>query len=272
MKIKRLFLSGLIAIMIPSGVFGENLRLSILPRYSPQENIKIMNLLAKYLSKKTGKTIEPLITSDYSEFEKRILSGDIDMAIENPTVYTKISGVHEALASAVDNLGGEQVRGLIISGKDSPVKKTDDLKGKKICIVSKTASAGYLSPKLKLAETGLNIEKDCTLVESVENKQENIIFSIMAGDADAGFIREAAFHKADEYIKPGSLTIIGEGSWLPNDAFSVRKTLAPDIRISVSEALKNLEKSDEIMTGLGITSWIPARDSVYDPVRKALEN
>lgn len=46
--------------------------------------------------------------------------------------------------------GGEKFRGIIITRKDSPINKIDDLKGKKIMIVSPSSAGGYLSQKLYL--------------------------------------------------------------------------------------------------------------------------
>lgn len=250
---------------------AENLRFSIIPRYSSEDNLKVITLVAKYLSNKTGKKIEPVITRDYSEFERIILSGGLDMAIENPTLYTRVSSVHESIASAVDQAGGGMVRGLVIARKNGAINTVSDLKGRKICIVGRTSTAGFLSPKLRLMDLGLIAEKDYFLVESVENKQENVIFSVLAGDADAGFIKESAFHKADDFIPPGSLAIIDRGVWLPNDAFSVKRTLPPELKSALLDALVKLNEFDEIMVGLGIQSWRPSTDSAYDPVRKAIE-
>jgi len=271
MNIRKILVLILAVLILPCSALSEIYKISIIPRYSAEENLKLTSLLAKYLSSKTGKAIEPLITRDYSEFEKMLLSGEIDISIENPTVYVRISSVHEVIASAVDDLGGGMVRGLVIARKGGAIKTLADIKGKKVCIVGKTSTAGFLSPKLKLVSEGIIVEKDCSLVEAVENKQENVIFSVLAGDTDAGFIKEAAFHKADEYIPPASLSVIGQGSWLPNDALSVKKTMPQELKKALFEAVTSLKEFDEIMEGLKITSWKPAKDSAYDPVRTALE-
>lgn len=270
MKIQKFIFFAILVLAIPVQALSETYKISMIPRHSAEENLKIMTMLSKYLSSKTGKTIEPVITRDYPEFEKLILSGDIDLAIVNPTVYVRVSSVHEVVASAVDDLGGGMVRGLVIAKKGGAIKTMADIKGKKICIVGKTSTAGYLSPKLKLSGEGISVEKDCVLIEAVENKQENVIFSVLAGDTDAGFIKEAAFHKADSYIPPGSVVVVGEGAWLPNDAFSAKKSLPQDFRKGVLEALTDIREFDEIMVKLNLSSWRPAKDSAYDPVRTAL--
>lgn len=270
MNIRKKLILCMLVLVIPCSALSETYKISMIPRHSAEENLKIMSMLAKYFSSKTGKTIEPLITRDYFEFEKALLSGEIDISIENPSVYVRVASMHEVIASAVDNLGGGMVRGLVIARKGGSIKMLSDIKGKKVCIVGKTSTAGFLSPKLKLSGEGIVVEKDCTLVEAVENKQENVIFSVLAGDADAGFIKESAFHKADEFIPPGSLAVIGEGAWLPNDAFSVKKTLPQGFKNDLFEAAKSLNEFDEIMVGLGLSSWRAAKDSAYDSVRAAL--
>lgn len=63
-------------------------------------------------------------------------------------------------------------------------------------IVSQSSAGGFLSQKLGFKKMGLDVDRDCQLVEAAANQKENVIIAVSIGDAE--FIRESALHKADK--------------------------------------------------------------------------
>lgn len=248
---------------------GEPYRLSMLPRYSSEEIHRRISPLAEYLSQKTGTQIETVITSDFVQFEKRLKSGSIQMGYENPYIYALVSGTHEALAMAVNGRDRDKFRGIVIARKDSPINTLEELRGKTIGIVGFTSAGGYLSQKLSLIEAGIDVEKDCTISEAVDNKQENVILSVYTGEVDAGFIRESALHQADSYISAAQIKVVTATAWLPNWAFSVDKHLPADLKRNIQAALLELKPEHPVMQALKFESFRPAVDADYDAVRRA---
>jgi phosphonate transport system substrate-binding protein len=248
---------------------GEAFTLSMLPRYSSEEINRRINPLAKYLSQVTGAQIEPVVTSDFSQYEKQLKSGAIAMGYENPYIYTLISDTHEALAMAVKGKDRDKFRGIIIARKDKGLSTLEDLRGRTIAIVGYTSAGGYLSQKLSLKQLGIDVPKDCTIIEAVDNKQENVILAVYTGEVDAGFIRESALHQADAYISPAQLTVLGESAWLPNWAFSVDRRLPDQLKKEIRSALLLLEADHPVMKALKIDQFQAAVDSDYQPVRLA---
>lgn len=268
---KNIFiLFSLLLCVFTGSVHAESYKLSMLPRYFPEKLTAMITPLAAYLSRETGNTIEMVLTDNFAMYESELLRGKIVIGYENPLVYVNVSSRHEVLATAVRGDGGDKFRGIIISRPDSGITSLSDLIGKKVMIVSKTSAGGFLSQKLSLEEKGIKAGRDYQTVEASANRQENVIISVSIGDVDAGFIRESAFHIADEFIAPGSVKTVTETAWLPNWAFSVDRNLPEEQKNALRKAVLGLTKESKEMKAIGLTAFKAATDSDYDVIRKLI--
>jgi len=269
---KKIFLFVLAFACLWSGlVQAGEYKLSILPRYFPEKLTAMMTPLAAYLSKETGAQVTPVLTDNFADYEAQLLKGKITIGYENPLVYVNVSPRHEVLATAVKGKGGDKFRGIIITRPDSGITKIAALKGKNIMIVGKTSAGGYLSQKLTLRKAGIDVERDCRLSEAADNRQENVIISVSIGDVDAGFIRESALHKADQFIIPGSITSIKETAWLPNWAFSVSRNMPQQVKDAIQAAILKLPRDSRVLQAMGLTSFVTAADSDYNVMRSLMQ-
>jgi phosphonate transport system substrate-binding protein len=137
-------------------------------------------------------------------------------------------------------------------------------------IVGTTSAGGFLSQKLSFQKMGLDVDRDCELTEATGNRQENVIIAVSIGDVNAGFIRESALHKADEFINPGSVKTISETAWLPNWALSVNRNMPPEQKEAIKTALLKLKKEDHVMQAMELDGFKSATDSDYDVIRKLI--
>ena len=265
---KNIFLLILISICFNSApALAEGQKLSMLPRYFPEKLTAMITPLAAYLSGETGISFEPILTDNFASYEAKILKGQIAIGYENPLIYVNVSNSHEVIATAVKGKGGNKFRGIIITRPDSDISTLSALKGKNVMIVSKTSAGGFLSQKLSLKEHNLDVEKDCTVSIAADNRQENVIISVSIGDVDAGFIRESALHKADQYIMPGSIKSITETAWLPNWALSVNKSMPQLQKDTIQKAILKLDKNSAVLQSMELKGFIAASDSDYDILR-----
>ncbi len=279
MRIIPVLLSALIlAVFVPlapvvpiASVFADTYRLSMLPRYSPEEINRRIMPLAGYLSQKTGHSIEVIIARDFSQYEKQLKNGSIDIGYENPYIYTLVSDSHEAVAMAVKGKDRDKFRGIIIARTETGLSTLNDMRGKRISIVGYTSAGGYLSQKLSLMGAGIDVRTEMNIIEAVNNKQENVIFAVYTGEVDAGFIRESALHRADTYIATSQIKVVSECAWLPNWAFSVRRTLPEKFKNQIQTALLDLKSDNKVLKSLKIDSFRSASDGAYDTVRQAAE-
>jgi len=254
-----------------ASVFAQEYKVSILPRYFPEKLTAMITPLADYLTKEIGVKVIPVLTANFTEYEDEAKNHNITIGYENPLVYVNISSAHEVIATAVKGAGGDKFRGIIITRPDSGITKPSDLKGKKVMIVGKTSAGGYLSQKLSLKEIGIDVDQECELSVAADNRQENVIISVSIGDVDAGFIRESALHKADQFIMPGSIVPIGETAWLPNWALSVDKTLPDALKSKIQKSILKLPRDSDILKAMGLVSFIEAKDADYDIMRTLVQ-
>lgn len=268
---KIIFLIVLLICLCSSQVQAEDQKLSMLPRYFPEKLTAMITPLAAYLSSETGMSFEPILTDNFASYEAELLKGKIAIGYENPLVYVNVSKSHEVIATAVKGEGGDKFRGIIITRPDSGISKISALKGKKVMIVSKASAGGYLSQKLSLKENGLDVERDCELSVAADNRQENVIISVSIGDVDAGFIRESALHKADQFIMPGSVKNVVETAWLPNWALSVSRYMPQEQKDAIQKALLKLDRDSNILKAMELKSFVAASDSDYDVLRTLQE-
>ncbi len=269
---KNIFILTLFLLSFSGGFAQANeYQLSMLPRYFPEKLHAMMNPLASYLSQETGHTIEAVVTDNFATYETEVHKGNIDIGYENPLVYVNVSNHHNVIAIAVKGKGGDKFRGVIIARPDSGITKLAHLNGKTVMIVSKTSAGGFMSQKLALEKNGIDVDKDCQLVEAADNRQENVIISVSIGDVDAGFIRESALHMADEFIMPGSVKTVVETAWLPNWALSVSKEMPQNQQDGIQKAVLKLARDSSVLKAMGLTAFVAATDSDYDIMRELVK-
>jgi phosphonate transport system substrate-binding protein len=254
-----------------SSAAAEGYFLSMPPLFSAEQMNVMLKPLATRLSEETGNTIEVFLAKNIDQYSAEVLHGTIVIGYETPVVYVNISNVHEAIASAVATQQDALPRGIIITRPESGISGLGDLKGKKIMIASRISTGGFLSQKLTLQENGIDVEHDCQLTEATNYQEENVLISVSIGDVDAGFISEHALHKADQYIAPGSITVIATTAPLPNWVVSVTRTMPQVQKDELKKALLSLSAEDPVSKALGISGFTSASDADYDIIRDIIE-
>ena len=254
-----------------SSAAAQGYFLSMPPLFSPDEMKSMLQPLATRLSEETGNKIEVLLAKNIDQYSAEVLHGTIVIGYQSPAVYVKISNVHEAIASAVPIEHDTLPRGIIITRPESGITEFADLKEKKIMIVSRISTGGFLSQKFTLQEKGIDVERDCQLSEATNNQEENVIISVSIGDVDAGFISEYALHKADQYIAPGSIISVAKTAPLPNWVVSVARQMPQVQKDDLKKVLLGLSPEYPTSKALGITGFTSASDADYDIIRDIIE-
>lgn len=258
-----------LVLAIPCTVLAGTYKISMLPRYAPDEISRRITPLAEYLSQKTGYKIEVVIASDFSQYTEKLKSGIVQIGYENPYIYTLASDAHEAVAMAVKGKDKDRFRGIVIARQDAGLSTLEELRGKTVSIVGFTSAGGYLSQKLSLIRAGIDPDTDLTIHEATGNKQENVVLEVYTGEADAGFIRESALHRADAYISVDQLKIVAQCAWVPNWALSVSRSLPDTVKKNIQAALLELSTANGAIKALKIDRFRSAGDGDYDSVREA---
>jgi len=242
-------------VLMAGSAAAEQLNLSMLPHFSAETINKQLTPLAKYLTQHIGDPVNIVLTRDFAQYEQKINADEIQIAFSSPYIYAFVSDDHEVLVSTEPGKNGEKFQGVIITRADSDITSLEGLKNRKIAIVSKNSAIGYLSQKLDLQQSGIDVEKECQLIEAVDNKQENVIMAVYLGEAAAGFVSESSLAQVEKFIPTEQIKIIYKSKTRNNWVLSIKRTLPDILKKSIRDSLLKLTDQDPVMKSLQIDSF-----------------
>jgi len=252
----------------------KTIKVAVLPLYSPLTIYKRYDPLMRYLSEKTGYEFKLVIPKNFEEFIQIVSEGKVDFSYQNPYVFSIVSKKYpvKALAITVGEdcgqdegiCGDERFRGIIITRVDSNINKIEDLKGKKIMIVSPTSAGGFLSQKIYLEKKGFNLKRDFKLIDA--KRQEKVIIGVYKGEADAGFIRESALSAWEKEVDVSKIKILDYGEYLPNWPFAEVRNKNQELTAKLKKIITNLEP--DILKKAKIKGFKDATDEDFAKLKK----
>lgn len=226
----------------------RTVKVAVLPLYSAITLYDRYEPLMRFLSEKTGYEFKLLIPRDFDDFIRVVKSGSVDFSYQNPYIFALINREME-LRPLVLTLGedrspeeqdgsGKIFRGVIITRENSPIRRLEDLRNKKVLITSPMSAGGFLSQKIFLAHNGIDTDRDLRIIDG--KKQENVIFGVYRGDADAGFVRESALVVWKNEIDMNKIRILARTAPLPNWPLAACSGRNPRLQNAVAELLIGL--------------------------------
>ena len=251
--------------------YGKNsIKVAILPLYSAITLFDRFDPLMRYLSQKTGSEFKLVIPRDFEDFFETVRRGDVQFSYSNPYIYIQLAdkGFVTAFANTVLESSGDIFRGIIITRKESPIATVEDLRGKRVMVVSYKSAGGFLAQKLLLDEQGIDVFKELRLSEG--KRQEEVILNVYRRSVDAGFVRESALDVLKEEIDLGKIRIIATTPYIANWPFAATRAADPKIVEAVRKALLELTEK-RVLSPAQITAFKAASDRDFDALRKRIE-
>ena len=225
------------------------------------------------------------MSTDYNTVVEAMKSKKVDVGFLPPDAYVLAHkrGVADVLLQAqrygYDEPSGKQnhklmdsYRSMIVVKKGSKIKSWKDLKGKTIAVQDPTSTSGYVLPIAELHKKGLNVPKDCKLVQVKGHDQA--VLSVYNGDADAAFVfsdaRPLAAKDAPAVMK--DVVPIYFTKYIPNDTVAVRSGMSKSFRKKLATAFKDIAKTkkgkkilENIYQHYG---YVDSKDSNFNIVRE----
>lgn len=250
----------------------KTIKFAILPLYPATTIYQRYEGLMRYLSNKTGYEFKLVIPKDFEEFMEFIKSGNIDFSYQNPYIFAMIDKHYDitAIVSTIDISNGEtdegeEFRGVIITRSESRISNIEDLRNKRVMIVSPKSAGGFLSQKIFLAKKGINAEKELKLIDA--KRQEKVILGVYNGDADAGFVREAALNVLKEEIDMSKIRILAKTTPLPNWPIASCRKDKPALVQEVKKLLLELNDED-ILTSARIKGFKQSNEAQLEALKQ----
>ncbi|MHA6800107.1 phosphate/phosphite/phosphonate ABC transporter substrate-binding protein [Bounagaea algeriensis] len=241
----------------------------------------------KMLEDETGKEVRFQQATDYAAIIEGQRAGKIDIAKYGPFSYmlAREKGVEaEAVAAQAEEKGkqpGYQSYGITRPG--TGIDSLADFRGKKVCFVDPTSTSGYLYPTAGLIESG--VDPKTGIQPIMAGGHDAAALGVASGQCDAGFAFDTMVdHQLIQQgeLQRGQLKTVWRSEVIPGDPAAVSPDLDPELRESITSALRTKANSDYLRANgycagacrVGDTGgWGFARvdDSYYDSIRRVCE-
>jgi len=246
---------------------GRDLQLGSVAMDIPAEMVKRLTPLTRYLSIKTGITVNFRASPNLGSAVEDLGMNNTQIAYLTPAAYIEAHEKFDAIPLATPlNKGKSSFTLMIAVQKDNPIKSVADLRGKKFAFGDKKA---ILQPAVVIS-SGIKLEEFASY--DYLNHYDNIAKAVLNGDFDAGIIKDAIAEK----FEPQGLRIIYTSVPLPSYIFAVNKNLPPRTIAKLKKAMLALKADTEehkaILTAIenGYDGFEVAKDKDFDGIRKLL--
>ncbi len=210
--------------------------------YTPVEDPAVYeNVFADFmahLGKVTGKRIRWFPAESYAAQVEAMRSGRLHIAgvATGPTPYAVNLAGFVPLAAMQKADGSVGYKLLLITHRDSPIKRVADLKGKRVAHVAPSSNSGDLAPRALFKSMGIEPGKDYEVLYS--GKHDNSIMGVVNKDYDAAPVASSVVERmqARGMFKPDTLRVVYESAPFPRTAFGVAHNLPPELRTKIRDA------------------------------------
>lgn len=247
----------------------STLRVALLPDENASTLIQNAQPLKQHLEKKLGKSIELIVTTDYSSMIEAMRFGRIDVAYFGPFSYVLAKSKAPAIepfAVGVEK-GQPFYNSVLIANAAGPVKTLADVRGKPFAFGDQASTSSHLAPRAHLLKkAGLDGEKDYQPVHL--GTHDAVARAVEAGQVPAGALSKAIFDKLVEKgtIDPAKLVVLDLSAPIPNYPIVMQGNLDAKLKANIRAAF--LEMNDkEVLKSFRVEAFQPTTDQAYDVLR-----
>lgn len=191
-------------VCLPFPTLADELKIGVRAHSGVDKAVLTWQPTADYLSSKIPKhsfTIVPYI--HLPEFTQGVINGEVDFILTNPSSYIEmevLAGASRILTLVNNRDGGPYTKfgSVIFTRRDrSDINQYSDLKNKKFIAVSEKAFGGWQVPLYELLQNSIVPKKYFAELTFGQGIQENVVFAVRDGLADAGAVRTDMLERLD---------------------------------------------------------------------------
>lgn len=225
--------------------------------------------LKDYLEETLGKEIELFVSTDYSSIIEAAAKERLDLAYFGPLSYVlaKSKGNIEAFAAREKN-GAATYTSLIIGNTASGIDSVEEIKGGTVAFGDPASTSSRLIPQLVLANNQLSAQEDYEFV--FLGAHDAVAVAVQNGHAQAGGLSRPIFDSLLERgtIDANKVTIIEESAPIPQYPWTMRSSLAPELKEQIRTAFYELD-DETILKPFKADGFAPIEDSDYNVIRES---
>lgn len=266
--------------MADESIPTESFVIALIPERNVFEQKKRYQPLADHLSKVLGLNVKIKLLDSYGAIYSEMLQKKVDAAFFGSLSYIATNSKIDIdpLARPLRKDGTSTYRGLIFSLKDKGI--TEDVstwKGRRIALVHRSTTAGYIFPRFYLHKKGVLRFEDYFRKVIYTGSHDAAVLSVLTGDADIGCASDLLFNKmsGENPIIRERLIILASSASVPAQTLGLRKDTDNVLKERLKATLMNLEKTPEgreVLAALGAVSFIETKEAEFGPIFEMLAN
>ena len=222
---------------------GPAITIALLPERNVFEQKKRYQPLQEYLSAAIGRPVVFKLLDNYQVIFTEILEHRVEGAFFGSMngAIAQLKGGVEILARPVDLSGVSTYSGVLFTKIDSGITKDPKTwKGKRVALVNKVTTAGYLYPLSLLRLSGYQGDPEAYFKQmTFTGSHDAAILAVFNGEADFGACKNTVY---EEYTRlhpeiQRNLTVLATSAQVPSNGLGVRPDLDPELKRQLREAL-----------------------------------
>jgi phosphonate transport system substrate-binding protein len=263
----------------------DTLVFSIIPTEETTQEVDLYQPVIDALEENTGKEIEFFMPTSYASVVEAMLSGWVQIGVHGPNSYViahEKDPAIEVFATYAKKAGhlqeeGPGYRAVLITRKGSEFENVDALKGKVLGLVEPASTSGDLLPRVVFGEEiGTDLESYFDKVVYTGG-HDLATLAVKEGRVDGAFV---ATHRFDNVIDRGLATmddfnVIWESPVIPQDPFTYRTDLCPDILAAIKKTFLTLSENPDakgFLDNVSSEKFVEVTDADYDIIRQLEAN
>ncbi len=252
----------------------KTLQIGLTPEHNIFRQVRRYEPLADYLSKKTGIRVSLKVLTYRGNVIDNFRSLKLDGAFFGSFGYLLAHanpGV-EALVRPEYPDGTSSYHGVLFVRKDSGIRTVRQMKGKRLALVARATTAGYLFPMIFLKRAGVRTPETFFREVYYAGAHEGTIDDVLDGKADVGVSKNTVYDRfaAGNPRIGRELVILGTSDDVPENALALRRDIDESVKTKIVDALIGMNGDPEgakVLKAFGARRFIVTTDADYAPVR-----
>ena len=235
------------------------LSFGVVPQQAASQLAQAWAPLLRQISQDSGLALRFRTTPDIPSFESCLAKGVFDIAYMNPYHY---SVFHETAGYvAFARARNEELEGLLVVKRDSPIQSLEQLAGSRIAFPAPAALGASVLPRAELGKLGVAFEP------AYVNSHDSVYLNVLAGLFPAGGGIQRTYDNLSDGQKQG-LRIIYRTKRYKAHPFAAHSRLPPAVTALLGRAMLTLNTADNAtLKPLGFDGFVAAADADYDDIR-----
>ena len=251
----------------------KTLLIGLTPEHNIFKQVRRYEPLAGYLSKKTGVRVTLKVLTYrgnvIDNFQSLNLDGAFFGSFSYVLAHAKLGVV--ALARPEYPDGSSSYHGVLFVRKDSGIHTVRQMKGKRLALVARATTAGYLFPMIFLKRAGVVNPETFFREVYYAGAHEGTIDDVLDRKADVGVSKNTVYDRfAAENPRIGrELVVLGTSDDVPENALALRKDIEDSVKGKLLDALIAMHSDPEgakVLKAFGARRFIGTTDADYAPV------